>query len=141
MKRLSIFALLIAFVLISLSCTSVLSDEDAVMKTINDSLKATTDEDVDAYMATIHSSAAGLDKVKTMLDKMFEEYDFKYDINEKTFIGIEGDEAKVRLDVTTTKVSGPAFKTNRMVSTVILKKDDGVWKISSSTIEDSKFLE
>ncbi len=141
MKRLSIFAMLLAFVLISLSCTGVLSDEDAVMKTINDSLKATADENVDAYVATIHSSTPQLDTVKAMLDTMFKEYDFKYDINEKAFIGIEGDEAKVRLDVTTTKVSGPAFKTNRMVSTVILKKDDGVWKISSSTIEDSKFLE
>ena len=45
-------------------------------------------------------------------------------------------EAKVKFVHLTEKLSGPAFRNNRITGTHILRKDGGVWKVFS-TIQDS----
>jgi murein L,D-transpeptidase YcbB/YkuD len=104
------------------------------------SLKALNEENIAAYLATIHPQAPDYAQSKELLTTLFAHYDIKYEINSIDIIKISENEATVRLVQTTKKIRGPEFKNNKLETLNILKKVKGQWKFYSTQPESVEFL-
>jgi hypothetical protein len=67
--------------------------------------------------------------------------DLSYRLDSYDVLSLDDTHARVRVTQTTTKVSGPAFKNNRVTMTDDLVKQDGKWLISTSTPEKVDYLD
>ena len=110
-------------------------DEAAVRACIKENLKATLDEDVDAFLET-YKPATEQEKKQTeaTLKFLFERYDLSVTIDSYKLISIDGNTAVVEIEMTTKKIRGPEFKDNQIKQRNNLKKIDGKWYIVSSEI-------
>ncbi|MBQ2622075.1 MAG: hypothetical protein IJF84_12110 [Thermoguttaceae bacterium] len=111
------------------------SEEAAVRACIAKNLKATLDEDVDAYFQTFKPATEQEKKqTEAALKIVFERYDLSVTIDSYKLISIDGDSAVVEIKMTTKKIRGPEFKDNQIKQRNNLKKIDGKWYIVSSEI-------
>jgi tetratricopeptide (TPR) repeat protein len=102
---------------------------------------ASNNEDFDRYMATIHSKSPGYEATAQMLSTIFGDYDLTYQISELEVVEQTSREAQVNFVLTTRKVRGPEFQDNQVSGRMILKKDNGAWKIYDQKIENVQYLD
>lgn len=107
---------------------------------INENIKALQSEDVNAYMKTIDKNSVDYDQTKKAVQELFSSYDLNYQINKIEVASVNDDEAKVKVTQVTKKVKGAEFTNNKSVIVHILKKVDGIWKISSTTVQSVEKL-
>ena len=113
----------------------------AVEESLRSQIKALNREDIAGYMSYIHPECAGYAATGDTMRKSFVEYDLKTTL-EKLEPGTMTDgEAKVKFTQLTEKVSGPAFRNNRLTGTHILRKDGGLWKIYSTVQDKLDYLD
>ena len=116
------------------------SPEESVKATIKKNIDSLINEDIDAYMATIHEKSPAFASTKNVLINLFKTYDLNVKIPKLEVIKITDTEAVVRCTQITTKVKGPAYRDNKSIAVHTLKKSNGVWKIFASKIEKTDFL-
>ena len=105
---------------------------------ITNNFKAYELEDIGEVMKTVHSKSPGFEATKQFSSQVFPVYDIKYELLSFKYIGLEGDYALARVKQKTSKVTGPEFKDNIIDSIVILKRENGLWKLwsqASLTVE------
>jgi hypothetical protein len=117
--------------------TQSASDITAVMYR---NIYASNDEDIDLYMSTIHSDSPGYNDTKDLLNTAFGEYDLSYFISDVEVIKQNSRQAEVAFVLTTRKIRGPDFRDNRVTGTMILRVEDGVWKIYDQDVDNIDYL-
>jgi hypothetical protein len=101
--------------------------------------KAGVNEDLDAYMATIHTGSPLYGRTEDTLKEMFATYDLNFEFYDLTVTSLKTNEAKVHFSLLTRKRTGPDFRNNIVIGTMILRPDNGVWKIYNQTVEDVQY--
>ncbi len=140
MKKSMPFIILLA--LLAVGCASGRQENDAqILGIITANLKAMEREDVDATMATIDPSSSGFEMTKEMIKVIFEQYDLKYELSDLKVIKRSDKEAEVGFTQVTRKVAGPDFRNNKITGVHILRMKDGAWRIFSSQIKTTEYLD
>jgi hypothetical protein len=97
-------------------------------------------EDLDGVMSTIHPESPSFNTTENLAKQLFKIYDLNYKI-EKVEVTSESDqEATVNFTQLTTKISGPQFRNNRIQGTHTVRKDGDSWKLYSTKILNTEFL-
>ena len=117
------------------------SPSDAVLAVVRNQADALNRKDLDAVMVALDPTNPGYEQTKQMTAKVFGAYDLHYTLNDLAVESITGDEAHVRFSQTTEKVSGPAFRNNRVEGEHVLKKLNGAWKITSTQANKVEYLD
>jgi hypothetical protein len=113
----------------------------AIIGVIRENIAAHNAEDADRYMATIHSRASGRAATRLMLQQSYETYDLSSKIYDLEILALSEEEARVSFTLVTTKVSGPAFRDNRVDGVMILRPEKGAWKLYGQENEDVTYLD
>ena len=113
----------------------------AVEETVKSQVSALNREDVAGYMSYIHPDSPGALATRDNLDATFNEYDLKTTLEKLEPVTLNDGEAKVHFIQLTEKLSGPAFRNNRVSGTHILRKDGGVWKVFSTVQDNLDYLD
>ena len=101
--------------------------------------RAGVDEDLEAYMATIHPNSPLYDQTEDVLIDMFAQYDLDFKFYDMTVTSLKSKEAKIHFSLLTRKRAGPDFRNNIVIGTMTLRPDDGVWKIYNQEVEDVQY--
>jgi hypothetical protein len=70
---------------------------------------------------------------------MFATYDLNFEFYDLTVTSLKSNEAKIHFSLLTRKRAGPDFRNNIVIGMMILRPDDGVWKIYNQTVEDVQY--
>ena len=140
MKKFMPFIILLGVLIVG--CTGSNSENDTqILAAITANLKAMEREDIEATMATIDPSSSGYEMTKEMINVIFEQYDLKYELSDLKVIKRTDKEAEVGFTQITRKVTGPEFRNNKITGVHVLRKSDGAWKIFSSQIKTTEYLD
>ena len=118
-----------------------LNREPIIRALVYENLDAYNVQDVNRYMATIHPEADFYDETQKELEGLLGQYDLKATIDNLEVLEIGDEEARVRMTLTTRKVSGPAFRDNRIDMEMVLRKLDRRWFIYDQTVYDVEYLD
>jgi hypothetical protein len=110
------------------------------MAVIIENIRASNAENVDYYMSTIHSKSPSYQTTKNMTKEAFSLFDLSYKVSGLKIIKQTKNEVVVAFTLTTRKIRGPDFRNNRINGEMILRKDDGKWKIYNQVVHDVKYL-
>ena len=97
-------------------------------------------EDLEGVMSTIHPESDSYAITENLVTQLFKVYDLNYKIEKLEVVDEDKNEAVVNFTQLTTKVNGPKFRDNRAKGTHVLKKDGDSWKLFSTKITDSEYL-
>jgi hypothetical protein len=112
-----------------------------VLAVIHENLIACNAEDIERYMATIHSKSPDYDKTKNTLPIAFENFDLSYQVSGLQILDQNDREATVAFVLTTRKIRGPQFQDNQVTGQFIIRKDGDAWKIYGQKIENIEYLD
>ena len=114
---------------------------DPILAVVRANADALNREDLSAAIALMHPDSPGLQQTKEMSEKLFQAYDLRYTVKDLAVESVTGDEAKVRFSQVTEKLSGPAFRNNRVDGIHILKKQNGEWKLYNTQVTKIEYLD
>ena len=117
------------------------SPSDQVLAVVRGQLAPLKRQGQPAVMAVLDPESPGFEQTRAMTEKIFKDYDLRYTFKDLAVESITNDEAHVRFSQVTEKVSGPAFRNNRVDGEHILKKRNGAWKISSTQANNVAYLD
>ena len=101
--------------------------------------RAANSEDIGAYMATIHSKSPLYRQTESALREVFSQYDLSYWFYDLQVTKLTSTEARVHFSLSTTRIRGPAFRDNIVTGTMILRLEDGIWKIYNQEVENIQY--
>ena len=101
--------------------------------------RAANDENIEAYMATIHPSSPAMFTTRTALQLIFSKYDLQFYFYNLSVQSVSADEAKIHFSLQTEKIRGPDFRNNIVTGTMTLRPDNGVWKIYDQVVENTTY--
>jgi hypothetical protein len=113
----------------------------AIVAAIQENIAAHNAEDADRYMATIHSDAPGRMATRLMLQQSYKTYDLSSKVYNLKLLALSEEEARVSFTLVTEKISGPAFRDNRVDGVMILRPDKGAWKLYGQENDDITYLD
>ena len=96
---------------------------------VQENVDAANAEDIERSMATFHDNAPARDKSREFLSQLFRDYDLQYELQNFTYLGDDGTYACARVQHSTIKSAGPAFRDNSLDAIWIFRKSDDTWKI------------
>jgi hypothetical protein len=112
----------------------------AVLAVLTENLAAYNVEDIDRYMNTIHSSSPGYHQTRDAMQEMSGIFDLTARWDKAQVEEISQREARVSFSLTTRKLAGPAFRDNRIDGVMILRPQDGQWKIYNQVVDNVEYL-
>jgi hypothetical protein len=112
-----------------------------IMAALEENLRAAEAEDLLAYMATIHEDSDLYGSTESLMENLFELYDLDYEVETLELVSLAGGEAKLRVTQVTRKVSGPAFRDNRITVLHALRKSGGQWKFYNTVVLKIEYLD
>ena len=108
------------------------SKNSGVNQTIEDSFNALKTENLDKYLATIDESTPMYQSSKVFAPFIFKTFDLDYKVENIKIISNENDKAVAEVTVAIKKINGPKFVDSRTISSTVLVKKNGQWKIQST---------
>jgi ketosteroid isomerase-like protein len=115
-------------------------EEAAIIAVIQANVDASNNEDVAVYMACLDPSSLSYGSTQTQITNLYARYDLHVELNETSVVDVSATVAHVRVVMTTTKITGPAFRDNRLTAVMELHKVNGGWKIYGQTIINTEYL-
>jgi tetratricopeptide (TPR) repeat protein len=106
---------------------------------INENARAANAEDLAAYMATIHPNSSMYGQTEKALKDVFSQFDLDFKFYDLQVTGLESNEARVHFSLLTRKRAGPEFRNNIVIGTMILRPDNGIWKIYNQEVDDVQY--
>lgn len=107
-------------------------------------IEANTDfmnsENLEGVMSTMYPDDKTYETTKNLTVQLFKVYDLNYKVEKLEVVDEDENESVVNFTQLTAKINGPKFRDNRVKGTHILKKDGDSWKIFSTKITDTEFL-
>jgi tetratricopeptide (TPR) repeat protein len=113
---------------------------DELLSVINQNMRAANAENIDSYMATIHTKSPLYRQTEDALKEAFSTYNLSYSVAALRVEKQSSSEAEVHFVLTTKKISGPDFRDNSIEGVFIMRPEDGVWKIYQQEIIDVTYL-
>ena len=113
---------------------------DELFSVIYTNLRTANAEDIDGYMATIHSRSPLYQQTDQALRSAFSTYDLSYVVSDLRIDKQTSNESKVHFTLTTKKVRGPTFRDNIVEGVFVLRPENGEWKIYQQDIIDVSYL-
>lgn len=107
---------------------------------IFENIRASNTENYARYMATIHSKSPAYKSTEAMTKEAFSLFDLSYKLSRVEVIQQKSDQAVVAFVLTTKKIRGPSFRDNRISGEMILRKENGVWKIYDQKVDNITYL-
>jgi hypothetical protein len=114
---------------------------EAIIGVVKSNLMAMEKEDIESVKRTIDTSSPAYAMTIDMTEEIFQQYDLKYTLESVKMIEAEETTARVWFIQVTEKISGPAFRNNRLTGIHTLKKIDGSWVITHTEIEEIDYLD
>ncbi|WP_105901984.1 hypothetical protein [Vibrio gangliei] len=108
---------------------------------LKQNLHASQQEDVDAYMATMHTQSLVWTPTKHQIEMVFDNFDLTYQLDQFDFVAQDDEYAYAKIWMTKTKISGGQFKNNRVQALVVFKQENGAWKVWSQANMQIKYLD
>jgi hypothetical protein len=102
--------------------------------------RAANGEDIATYMTQIHSKSPGRAQTEESLKQVFAAYDLDFRFSNLVLQSLKKNEAKVHFVLTTKKIRGGDFRNKTETGVMILRPDEGVWKIYNQQIEDTQYF-
>lgn len=124
----------------TLNPTAAVTDGE-IISVIYENLRAAQDEDLEAYMATIHEQSPIYASTEQLTSQGFDSYDLTYDLEYVQVIEKSDSEARVDFVQTTRKVNGPAFRDYKITGIYILRKSSEKWKIYLLRTQKIEYLD
>lgn len=97
-------------------------------------------ENIEGTLSTFHPDSPTFEITEDLVEQIFNLYDLNSKIEKLEVVKEDNQEAIVNFTQLTTKLNGPEFKNNRVIGKHILKKDGDSWKIYSTQIFNTEFL-
>jgi hypothetical protein len=91
-------------------------------------------------MATVDPSSPSYAKTEQGMKMVFRTYKLKFALEDFKILSVKGNTAQIQATTLTKKVSGPAFRNNRVKMTTILVKKAGKWLMSGSKVDKIDYL-
>ncbi len=101
--------------------------------------RAANEKNIAAYMATIHPKSSAYRQTEELLPQLFSAYNLEFYYYDLKVTSLKTNEAQVHFSLSTRRLSGPAFRNNIVIGTMILRPDEGVWKIYNQKVEDVQY--
>ncbi len=117
--------------------TQSMDDYTAV---VVENLRASNAEEIDAYMATIHSRSPLYDQTEASLSDIFQNYDLSYHLDKLELMDAKPAEIQLAFELTTVKLRGPGFRDNTIKGVMILRQEGGQWKIYDQQVDQVEYL-
>ena len=122
------------------TAAAVSTADAAVIAVITATVAASNTEQIDAYMACIDPSSPLYSSTRTQMTTTFEQYDFRVEATDIKVLDLSATVAHVQAVLTTTKISGPAYKDNRLTVVFELHEVSGAWKIYGENVTNTEYL-
>lgn len=121
-------------------------DEDfeaGVRDALEENVRASQEEDLDAYMAGIHPdvSAELYNQTESLMTTIFDNYDLEYTLEIGAITLMDNGDARAEFVLTTTKLRGPEFRNNEVTGVFFMRLDDDVWKFFNQEITNIRYLD
>lgn len=113
--------------------------EEGYTSVVMENLRASNAEEIDAYMATIHSRSPLYEQTETSLFTIFRDYDLSYSLDKLELLKAKPTEVQLAFELTTSKLSGPSFRDNTVVGVMILRQEGGQWKIYDQQVDQIEY--
>jgi hypothetical protein len=110
-------------------------DQQFFVSFFNRHLDALNRKNLNDYLATLDASSPQYNKIKEETAQLFKEYTLKYTAQSVKLVSRDKNEAVVEMVATVKKISGGGFKDSKMKTTNFLKKSNGKWHISDTSID------
>jgi tetratricopeptide (TPR) repeat protein len=123
----------------SLGSSQPTPTDQQLFEVLHTNAKAGNNEDIEAYMATVHPDSPMYDQTEEVLKDMFAQFDLDFQFYDLTVTSLKSNEAKVHFSLITRKLAGPDFRNNIVIGTMILRPDNGIWKIYNQEVEDVQY--
>jgi ketosteroid isomerase-like protein len=98
-------------------------------------LQALNKEDLKSYLATLDSESAQYSQAQQQTQKLFKEYDLKYESQTIEVMSIGQKDAVVKLVATVKKIKGGSFANSKMVTYNTIRKTANGWRIADTQVE------
>ena len=140
MKKYILIALLM---IVGFGLTVVFSQDENIEAELNvlvdENLRATQAEELDAMLLTLHSDSPAYQQTKQISETLYVQYDLNYEKRVFRFIGLDGEYALGRFQFCATKIAGPEFQDNCIDTFHVFKQENGNWKIWSMAVLKVEF--
>jgi ketosteroid isomerase-like protein len=103
-------------------------------------IQALNKEDLQAYLATLDPKSAQYKEAQTQTQKLFKEYDLKYEVETIEVISIGQQNAVVKMVATVKKIKGGSFTNSKIIAYNTLRKTSEGWRIADTQIESVSAL-
>jgi ketosteroid isomerase-like protein len=103
-------------------------------------IQALNKEDLQAYLATLDPKSAQYKEAQTQTQKLFKEYDLKYEVETIEVISIGQQNAVVKMVATVKKIKGGSFADSKIIAYNTLRKTSQGWRIADTQIESVSAL-
>jgi hypothetical protein len=116
-------------------------EESAVLNAVYENIAAANSENIDRYMASLHSQSQNYEGTRERLEILYQDYDLTAIISEIELFRYTTAEARVHFTLETRKREGPDFRENRISGTFILRPEDGQWKLYDQVVSRFEYLD
>lgn len=116
-------------------------DESAIISAIYENIAANNAENIDRYMATIHTQSRDFDSTREKIETLYQNYDLVATIRGVEIVQYSQTEARVSFILETRKQGGPDFRDNRISGTFILRPENGQWKLFDQIVTKIQYFE
>jgi ketosteroid isomerase-like protein len=103
-------------------------------------IQALNKEDLQAYLATLDPKSAQYKEAQAQTQKLFKEYDLKYEVETIEVISIGQQNAVVKMVATVKKIKGGSFADSKIIAYNTLRKTSQGWRIADTQIESVSAL-
>jgi ketosteroid isomerase-like protein len=103
-------------------------------------IQALNKEDLQAYLATLDPKSAQYQEAQAQTQKLFKEYDLKYEVETIEVISIGQQNAVVKMVATVKKIKGGSFADSKIIAYNTLRKTSQGWRIADTQIESVNAL-
>jgi hypothetical protein len=112
-----------------------------VFATVQAQIKALNQRNAAAALALMHPEAPGLDQTRKTTEQVTATYDLIFMLQNMSLESVSENEATVRFTQITQKVSGPAFRNNRVAGLHTLRKHRGAWRLYYTQVLQIDYLD
>jgi len=119
---------------------SLIDKSDPVL-VVRANVDALQRKDLAAVVATLDPEDPLFEQTKKITASGFKNYEFRYALEDVALESMSDDEARVRFVQVTKKVSGPAFRDNRVEGVHTLRKRNGEWKMFHTETTKIEYLD
>lgn len=115
--------------------------DEELITVLEENMDTFHNKDLEAHMKTIHSESPAYDVTERDVKSLMDLYTLKMELLGTEVIEKTEKIAKVAYTQRTTKLAGPEFQNNEVTGVHTLRPENGEWKIVSTVIETTVYLD